>query len=71
MPEDRHSNARVDIEGGQERAAGPARVVDLDLSDPGFSASGVKTALDVSRFERVAGTRREQELVAAGAAIPR
>jgi hypothetical protein len=38
--------------------------VNLNLPYPGFSAPRVETALDVSRFERVAGVRREQELVA-------
>jgi len=64
VPEDRHRNARVDVEGGQERAAGAARVMNLDLPDPGFSAPRVEAALDVPRFQRVAGIGREQELVA-------
>ena len=64
MPEDRHRNARVDVEGGQERAAGAARVMNLDLPDPGFSAPRAEAALDVPPFQRVAGIGREQELVA-------
>ena len=57
----------MDIEGCQERAAGAARVVDLDLPDPGLLAPGIEAALDVARFERVTGTGREQELVALAA----
>jgi hypothetical protein len=45
MPENRHGDARVHVEGGQERAAGAARVVDLDLPDLGLLAPRSKLRL--------------------------
>ena len=63
VPEDRHRHARVDVERCQQRPARSARVVNLDLPNPGLLAPGVEAALEVPRFEREAGASREQQPV--------
>jgi hypothetical protein len=63
MPENRHRNARVNVERSQQRTARTARVVNLDLPDSGLFASRVEAALEVPRLDRLAGASGEQQLM--------
>jgi hypothetical protein len=56
MPEDGHRDAWVNVERGQERAAGTAGVVERDAADPVASAPDVEGPVDVAGFDRATGT---------------
>jgi hypothetical protein len=63
MPENRHRDARVNVERGEQRAARPTRVVSLDLPHSGLFASRVETALEVPRLDRLPCASRKQQLM--------
>jgi hypothetical protein len=63
VPEDGHRDARVNVERGEQRPAGAARVVKRDATDAVPGASDVEGPVDVARLDRVAGPRGEDERV--------
>ena len=63
VPEDDHRDARVNVERGQERAAGTAGVVERDAADAVADAPDVEGPVDVARLDRAAGASSEHERV--------
>ena len=63
MPQNLHGHPGVHVKSDQERRAGPPRVMDPDVADTGFLASGGKLPVKVPRLIRSAMDGREDEPV--------
>ena len=63
VPEDGHRDARVNVERGEERAAGAAGVVERDATDAIASAPDIEGPVDVAGFDRVTSASGEHERV--------
>src|SRR5690348_4157327 len=63
VPEDGHRDARMNVERGQERAAGTAGVVKRDAADPIAGAPDIEGPVDVARLDRVTSASGEHERV--------
>jgi hypothetical protein len=63
VAKDGHRDARVNVERGQERAAGTASVVERDAANAVPGAPDVEGPVDVARLDRVTGPSREDERV--------
>lgn len=62
MPQDAHRDAGMDVEGGQERGAGVPGVVDADRRHARPAAVGLEGPVEVTRLDRRAVPRGEDEI---------